>query len=260
MAWYFGAVIGPLAISGALYLEFPPEHIFLVFAFIYVIFIAAFYKICPNRKSLDDNLSQNGNITGSKSSLWTLKDPAVIIGSMILFFFEGSLAGLSTWLTTYFLNFSIKIAYGSVILSLYWLFSIIGMLITTKIITKYKEVNILFYSCLIGIICLSVFSFTTFIYIKIAALALQAIFFAAIFPITTAISANRDPKNSGTILGFAIAIAFAGSIVFQPLYGYAAEYFGKEYIAYITLIGALIGFVFVSMLFVIIKKSTSESP
>ncbi len=255
IAWYSGAVMGPLVISGILYFEFLPRYLFLILAFIYVVFIVVFYKICPKKKILDNNSSQNKNIPGShENSLRILKDPAVIMGSLILFFFIGSVMGLSTWMTTYFLSLGIKVAYGSAILSAYWLFSIIGMLITTGIVAKYKEINILFYSCLTGIICLAVFSFTAFIYVKIAALALQAISFSAIFPLTTAISANRDPKNSGTILGFTIAFAFAGSIVFQPLYGYITEYFGKEYIAYIALAGALIGFVFVSILFRILKR------
>jgi len=255
IAWYSGAVMGPLVISGILYFEFLPKYIFLILAFIYVLFIAVFYKICPKKKILDNGSPQNKNIPGShENSLRILRDPAVIMGSLILFFFMGSVMGLSTWMTTYFLSFGVRVAYGSAILSAYWLFSIIGMIVTTRLIAKYREMNILFYSCLAGIICLAVFSFTPFVYIKIAALASQAIFFAAIFPLTNAISANRDPKNSGTILGFTIAFAFAGSIVFQPLYGYITEYFGKEYIAYITLGGTLVGFVFVSILFWILKK------
>ncbi len=255
IAWYSGAVIGPLVISGILYFEFLPKYLFLILAFVYLVFIAVFYKICPKKKILDNDSSQNKNIPGShENSLRVLKNPAVIMGSLVLFFFMGSVMGLSTWMTTYFLSFGIKIAYGSAILSIYWLFSIIGMIITTRLVAKYREINILFYSCFAGIICLAMFSFIPFVYIKIAALALQAIFFAAIFPLTTAISAKRDPKNSGTILGFTIAFAFAGSIVFQPLYGYVAEYFGKEYIAYIALAGTLIGFVFVSILFRILER------
>ena len=203
---------------------------------------------------------QNNDIADShRSSLKILKDPVVIMVSLVLFLFLGSIIGLTTWLTTYFLSLGIRVAYGSAILSVYWLFSIIGILITTKIVSKYKEVDILFYSCLIGIIFLAVFSFTPFIYIKIAALALQAMFFTAIFPLTNAIAAKRYPKNSGTVLGFTIAFAFAGSIVFQPIYGYVTEYFGKEYIAYIALAGTLIGFIFLSILFSIMKKEQGKS-
>ncbi len=255
IAWYAGAVMGPLIISAILYFGFLPKYVFLIFAFIYLVFIAIFYKICPKRKTDSNDSPLNEDILyPHKSSLRVLKDPAVIMISLILFFFMGSVMGLSTWMTTYFLSLGIKVAYSSIILSLYWLFSIIGMIITTRFITKYKEINILFYSCIAGIICLTVFSFTPFIYVKIAALSLQAIFFAAIFPLGNAIAADRDSKNSGTILGFTIAFAFAGSIVFQPLYGYITEYFGKEYIVFVTLAGAFVGFVFVSILFKILKK------
>lgn len=259
ISWYAGALMGPLVISAILYFEFLPKYVFLIFAFIYLVFIAIFYKVCPKRKIYSNDPSLNEDILDShKSSLRILKDPAVIMVSLILFFFMGSVMGLSTWMTTYFLSLGIKVAYSSAILSLYWLFSIIGVIIVTRFVTKYKEINILFYSCMAGIICLAVFSFTSFVYVKIVALALQAIFFAAIFPLSNTIVANRDSKNSGTVLGFTIAFAFAGSIVFQPLYGYITEYFGKEYIVFVTLSGALVGFVFVSILFKILKKEQNR--
>ena len=255
IAWYSGAILGPLVVSGILYFEFRYNYIFFIFAFIYVIFIFIFYKICPARETGKGVSPQNKNIPVSyKNSLKILKDPAIIMISLVLFIFLGSTMGLTTWLTTYFLGLGIRVAYGSIMLSLYWLFSVIGIIITTKIVSKYKEVNILFYGCLGGIIFLAVFSFTPFIYIKITALALQAICFAPIFPLANTIAARRAPKNTGTVLGFTIAFAFAGSIVFQPIYGYVAEYFGKEYIVYIALGGTLIGFIFVALLFRILKK------
>jgi len=260
IAWYSGAILGPLVVSGILYFEFRYNYIFFIFAFIYVIFIFIFYKICPARETGKGVSPQNKNIPVSyKNSLKILKDPAIIMISLVLFIFLGSTMGLTTWLTTYFLGLGIRVAYGSIMLSLYWLFSVIGMIITTKIVSKYKEVNILFYGCLGGIIFLAVFSFTPFIYIKITALALQAICFAPIFPLANTIAARRAPKNTGTVLGFTIAFAFAGSIVFQPIYGYVAEYFGKEYIVYIALGGTLIGFIFVALLFRILKKEQGKS-
>jgi len=259
IGWYSGAVLGPLVISAILYFKFLPKYLFLILAFIYLVSIAIFYRICPKRKIEDSDSAQTNNIHGLHiGTLKILKDPVIIMISLTLFLFMGSVMGLSTWMTTYFLSLGVKVAYSSIILSLYWLFSIIGMVITTRLVTKHKEITVLFYSCLAGIICLAIFSFSSFVYLKIAALALQAIFFAAIFPLTNAIGANRDPKNSGTIIGFTIGFAFAGSIVFQPLYGYIAEYFGKEYIVYITLIGALAGFVFVFMLFKILRKEHNK--
>ena len=85
-------------------------------------------------------------------------------------------------------------------------------------------------------------------------LAIMGIFFSGIFPLTIAISAQRDQENSGTILGFAIALTFAGSIVFQPLFGYVAEYLGKNYIVFISLGVAFIGLIFTLILFRIFKR------
>ncbi len=200
------------------------------------------------------------SVSSKKINKKIIKEPGILTGSMILLVLLGSLMGLSTWMTTYFLSLGINVAYGSAILSLYWLFSIIGMVLTTRLLKRFKEINILFYSCLAGIAFLAVFGFSSMIYIKITALALQAVCFAAVFPLTTAISTNRDPENSGTILGFTIAFAFAGSLIFQPIYGYIAEYLGKEYIAYIALGATLVGFIFVSILFRIISRGDQGKP
>jgi MFS family permease len=255
IAWYSGAAMGPLVVAAILYFDFLPRYLFFIFAFIYIFFIAAFYRICP-KKRIDAGppMKDRKEHKTGKSILATVRDPLILNASMILFIYLGSLMGLSTWMTTYFLSLGVPVAYGSAILSVYWIFSIVGMMLTARLVKRFSEIGILFYSCLIGIIFLSLFSFMPFLYIKIASLALQAVCFAAIFPLTTAISANSDPENSGTILGFTIAFAFAGSIVFQPVYGYVTEYLGKEYISYIALGGALTGFIFVAMLFRIIRR------
>jgi fucose permease len=261
IAWYFGAFLGPLIISAVLYFDFLPKYLFFIVAFTYTVSIFIFYRICPKKRIQEDKLSSGTNKSLSRrKGLSSLRDPVVIMGSLVLFFYMGSLMGLSSWLTTYFLGFGIRVAYSSAILSLYWFFSIIGMVITIRIISKFREITILFYGCLLGTICLSIFSFIPNIYWKIAILAMQAIFLSGIFPLTTAISAQRNQENSGTILGFTIAFAFAGSIVFQPVYGYVAEYFGKNYIAYIALGGALIGLIFTFILFRILQKNPLKKP
>lgn len=258
IAWYFGACLGTLIISVVLFFDFLPRYIFFIFALAYAVFIVVFYRICPKRKIQDDLQGFNRNTHASgKKRFFVLKDPAVIMGSLVLFFYLGALMGFSSWMTTYLLSFGIRVAYGSAILSLYWFFSIIGMIITTRIISRVREITILLSGCLAGTICLSIFCFIPNIYLKIVILSIQAVFFAGIFPLTTSISAKRDKENSGTILGFTIAFAFAGSIIFQPIYGYIAEYLGKNYIAYLALGGSIIGLVFTIILFRIIRKKHS---
>ena len=260
ISWYAGASVGPLLISMVLYFNIEPRYLFFIIAFVYAVSAIIFYLICPKKK-IQDNKSPLGEniIPSGKKGLTSIKDPTIIIGSLILFFYMGSIMGLSSWLTTYFLGFGIRVAYGSAILSLYWFFSILGIVIASRLLTRVKEITILFFGCLIGTLCLCIFSFIPNVFAKITVLTIQSIFFAGIFPLTTAISAQRDPENSGTILGFIIALAFAGSIVFQPIYGYVAEYFGKNYIVYVALAGALIGLVFTFILFRIFHQNNSDN-
>ena len=261
IAWFLGAFLGPLIISAILFFDFLPRYLFFITAFTYLVSIIIFYRICPKKKILENNRSNevDRNLSRRKG-LGSLKDPAVIISGLVLFFYIGAVFGLTTWLTTYFLDLGIRVAYGSAILSFFWLFSIIGIIITIRLVSKLKEITILFYCFLAGTICLALFSLIPNLYVKIVVFVIQAIFFAGIFPLTTAISVQRDPENSGTILGFVIALAFAGSIVFQPVFGYVTEYLGKNYIVFIALGGAILGLIFTFILFRIIRnKPLKES-
>ncbi len=256
IGWYTGAFLGLFTISLVLYFDFFISYLFFIIAFTYALSIIIFYRFCPKKKIKKDKLLLKDRGFSWKKILYFLKDSTVVISSFLLFFYMGSIMGLSTWMTTYFLSFGLKVAYSSSVLTLYWLFSIIGMIIIYKIISKIKEIIILFVGCLLGNLCLVLFSFIPNVFIKIVALAFQAIFYSGIFPLTTAITSQRDQKNSGAILGFMIAFAFAGSIVFQPIYGYVAEYLIKSYIAFISLGGAFIGLLFTFILFKIVCKKS----
>lgn len=184
IAWYTGAFLGPMIISSILFFDFLPRYLFFIIAFTYVVSIIIFYQIYPIKRIQKDKRSLEKDRDFSwRKGLSSLKDPAVIIGSLVLFFYMGSLMGLSSWMTTYFLSFGVRVAYSSAVLSMYWLFSIIGMLIVTKIILKIKEITILTIGCLLGTICLALFSFIPNVYVKLLVLVILAISFSVIFPL-----------------------------------------------------------------------------
>ena len=245
MFWFTGAVIGPLLISGTLFLDIKPTYVFLLFSFAFAASIIIFYKICPKKET---KYIEPNEISAQRNVFSSIKNPIVLLTSLILFFYMGSIAGFSSWLTTYFLAFGVRVALGSAFLSLYWLFSILGLLLINKILKKTNEITLLFLGCLVGTACLSVFSFVPNIYIKIVFFSIQAIFFSGIFPLSTSIAVHESSKSSGTILGFVIAFVFSGSIVFHPVFGYVAEYLGKHFIAYVALAIALIGLIFTFIL------------
>jgi len=255
LSWYSGAFVGPLVISIILYFNFSPRYLFFILVIFYGLLAVIFYRTYPKRKIQKNGFFSSKEMDFSfKKYLEALKDPAVIMGSLTLFFYMGSTIGLSSWMTTYFLGIGLNTAYGSAVLSLYWFFSSIGLIIISRIISRFREITILFFGCLAGTACLFIFSSVHNVYIKIVALIIQAILFVGIFPLVTAILVKRKFEKSGTILGFNLAFSFAGSMVFQPLFGYVAEYFGENYIPFIALTGTLIGLIFAGLLFRIINQ------
>jgi DHA1 family putative efflux transporter-like MFS transporter len=112
IAWYFGACLGPLIISVVLFFDFLPRYLFFIFALAYAVSIVVFYRICPKRKIQDDlpGFNRDTHMSGKKR-FSVLKDPVVIMGSLVLFFYLGALMGFSTWMTTYLLSFGIRVAY-----------------------------------------------------------------------------------------------------------------------------------------------------
>ncbi|MBN2072975.1 MAG: MFS transporter [Actinobacteria bacterium] len=263
IAWFAGAFLGPLLISAVLFFDFKIGYLFFIIAFFFAISIIIFYRICPSRKIIEGNPAvkkkvvadkEGGNITPPAGFLSSLKNPVVILTSLILFFYSGSITSLSTWLTTYFLAFGIKVAYSSAILSLYWLISIAGLFAVNKLLRKFSEATILLTCFILGTICFVFFSITGNITAKIIFFAIQALFFAGTFSLLTSITARENSGNSGTVLGANLAFTFAGSIIFQPLLGFIAEYSGEGFVIFASLAGAIISLLFIIILFRVLKK------
>ena len=179
IGWYSGATMGPLLVSLFLLYNITPKYLFMAITFIYIIGIFVVYRFCPSKKQVENDQPEIKEKTRSRSAgLSSLKDPVVIISGILLFFYISAITGMSTWLTTYFLGLGVEVAFGSVILSGYWFFSIVGMVIATRLVFRIGEVTILFYGGLLGTICFVLFAFIPNIYIKIALLPLIAISFS----------------------------------------------------------------------------------
>ncbi len=254
--WFTGASLGPILISISLFLDIDTKFVFLFLSLAFAISLMIFYRYCPSGKTESDGPVQNTAIkkTGSLAAISILKKPVVLLCSLLLLLYLGGAMGFSSWLTTYFLAFEVPVAMSSIYLSVYWFFSVIGLLIITQLIKRVKEINIVIWGCFIGALCLIIFSLAPNIYLKLLFLSLQSISASGIFPLTVSIAVQEKPKDGGTILGFVIAAAFSGTIIFQPIFGYVAEYKGEEATIFVALAGVALGLIAVIILFKILKK------
>jgi fucose permease len=284
LSWYAGAITGPLLISLMLFLNIDAKYIFLLLTIFYLILIFSFYKIKSSKNSgafntdsnystyntVENRIENITNIISNKNNLKTenknkiniftvIKNPIIIIACLVLFFNLGIMIALSSWLTTYFNFLNISVSFGSIILSFFWFFSVIGLILMNKIIIRINETIILFLFVLIGTFSTVIYCFVPQIYVKIVFLMLQAIFYSGVYPLTVSMAVNENPKATGTILGISLAAAFAGPIILQPIIGFLAQYYGKEYIVYVVLVCAIVGFIFTSVLFKLLNNRNKKT-
>lgn len=254
--WFLGASLGPILISVSLFLDIDPKFVFLFLSLAFAITLIILYKYCPSVKAGSKESARNTAFkkTWAKVMISIIKNPVVLLCCLVLFLNLGGTLGFSSWFTTYFLAFKISVALSSAFLSLYWFFSIAGLLIVNQLIKRLKEIDILLWGCSIGIVCLIFFIIVPNIYLKILFLSIQSLAFAGIFSLTTSIVVQEVPVDSGTVLGFVIAGAFSGTIVFQPIFGYVAEYKGEEMTVFVALAGVVLGLIAVFILFKLLKK------
>ena len=243
--WYVGALIGPLLISMTLLFNIDPRYAFFLFSAVFLLLLILFRNV--KNQPLKEEVCPLG-----KTSF--LSNKVIILCSMVLFFMTGSIIGISTWLTTYFTVFDVPVAFGSLILSGFWLFSLVGLLIINKIIKRSNELTILFFGSFLAIIAIIALLLTNNLALKIVIVGLLALFLSGSFSLAISISAYETKKQMGSAIGLNIAFALSGSILFQPLLGFFAEYVGKDSIIYLLAAGLFCGFICIATLLWILHK------
>jgi len=259
MFFFIGAFLGPLFISAALFLDIDPKFVFLFLSAAFAISLIILYIYCPPVKPGNEIPARHNAINKTKPMFSIIKNPVILLCSLVLFLYLGSTFAFSSWLTTYFLAFKVHVALSSVFLSVYWLFSLVGLIAINQLVKKIKEVDILLWGCSLGAVFLIIFSLVPNIYLKTLMLSLLASAISGIFPLATSLVVQEEPGDSGTVLGFVIASSFSGTIAFQPIFGYVAEYYGEEKTVYIALAGVALGLIAVILLFKILKKRAAKN-
>lgn len=256
--FYIGSIISPLLISFLLFFNIPYRYAFFLFAAI--ILILAFLLFL-NLKKLDIKkiIIENQKISESEESCGI---PAkkerlniiIILCCLVMFFSMASLSGTSSWFTTYLSTFNISVAYGSIGLSVMWMVSVLSLTGFLKIFKRTNEITLLLFGGVLGIIFLSVAAMSTNIVVKLVFLLLHAGCYSCFFSMLASIATYEAHKSKGSVLGLIITCAFSGSIIFQPILGYFAQYLGSGSVIYVLIAGYFISLIFLLLLFYFLKK------
>lgn len=275
--WYIGAIAGPLIISVILFLKINTQYVFLFFACFTLIITLLFLKFSgylKKRISVDKSLKFQHSNTGQVKSFKQreqqlkkpfkpysriLKNPLIICCCAGLFFYMGIISILSTWLTAYFKGLGVGLSYGSILLSAFWAFNALGVILTGKILLKTNEASLLLLLSIFSTASSFIYSLVPITYIKIIFLIMQAVSYSGFFALLNSLAVKEEPDLSGTILGITISVAVFSQIIFQPLNGFTMQYFGLAGINYLLMICAAALFASTIFLFKISAKKNGVS-
>jgi MFS family permease len=283
MFWYIGAVISPLFVSILLYLDIDTRYAFIGFFVLILLVLLLFFKffnglkqnsqndfknpVEKNKKTAVEKQEDSKTIAGEQLNRFVghgntyvkiIKNPVILLCTAGLFFYIGIFSLLSTWLTTYFADFGISVAFSSAVLSGFWAFNAISLFITGRIIRRFNEKKFILLCAIIGAICTVFYSMFQNIYVKIIFLVLQAIFYSSFFPILNSIAVRQNEKSCGTVLGITLSASVIGLVFFQPVSGSVMEYFGKDGVNYLLLATSVLLLVSILTLYLKIAKQNKK--
>lgn len=280
-----GTAIGTFIVSIILFLKLNWRFSFIIFFFIYI-FITLYFlrkKVTDRKISLQEEKNTNSlqdeqikdfnkedikNIGNHgiksiknqsekihlKEYLNLFKNPIIIFSGILLIFFGGTVVAFSTWYTTYFSSFGIKVAVSSLGLSLYWLSLMAGVKLKQIAMNFLEEYKIILLGCLLSAIFMIIITFSGNIVIKVIASITIGLFLGGFTPLTTSLAINQKPELSGFISGYTLGMLSLGNMIFQPLIGYFSERFGKGSGIYIQLTGSLLLFITTVILAIFYKR------
>lgn len=146
------------------------------------------------------------------------------IGAFLLFFYMGVENSINGWVVTYFKDSGImSTSNAQIMLSLTWLFIILGRLITGYLSEKKieKRIVILICSAVSAVLCFILLRSTDSKIITVV-ISIFSFFIAGIYP-TTVAALGKNIKSSDFAMGILMAIAGAGGIILPYIVGIIAN-------------------------------------
>ncbi len=166
--------------------------------------------------------------------------PGVMLFALLLFFQSGNESSIGGWTSTYVLSVGAAPRSATWILSGYWAALMIGRLLSAKIVDRVGKGRLVLISGIGSAVGAAVLLAST----SLAVLAIGAIIiglsYAAIYPTTLAIAADRYQKLAGTIFGLLFAVGLIGGMSFPWAIGHASERFGLRAAMGLPLLGAVV--------------------
>jgi DHA1 family inner membrane transport protein len=192
---------------------------------------------------------------GRTSLASIIRNPNMIIASVLIFFNVALDLGFSYWLAEYFnTELGVSLRLSSAVVSLFLVGMMSSRLATSRLIRRIATKNILIGGLSVGLVSLVAFLLVPAPAAKAAFTFTYGLGIGPIFPLILSKASEEYPRQSGAVTGLLFGCLSLGGMVFPLLLGLLASVFGIERSYFLTLF-VLIG-IFIGILVWIRKRRT----
>lgn len=173
------------------------------------------------------------------ASLRAAKYPMVMVFASLLFFESGNESAIGGWTSTYVGSLGASPRVATWILTAYWVGLFVARLASVKLLAFLSKERLVFFSGIgsaIGTVVL--LASPSLLGMGIGAVMI-GVSFAAIYPTTLAIAADRYQRQAGTIYGLLFSVGLLGGMLFPWAIGQISERYGLRAGMLLPLIGAV---------------------
>jgi FHS family glucose/mannose:H+ symporter-like MFS transporter len=174
------------------------------------------------------------------ASLKAVRIPGVLLFGVLLFCESGNEAAIGGWTSTYAGSIGATPRIATWILTAYWLAFTLSRLAGAKLLAYVPKQRLVLASAVGSAIGAAVMLVSTSPKILAAGAVIIGVSFAAIYPATLAIAADRYQRLAGTIFGLLFAMGLCGGMLFPWLMGHLAQSVSMRSGLVVPLAGALV--------------------
>ena len=182
------------------------------------------------------------------ASIRAAKYPMVLLFAALLFFESGNESAIGGWTSTYVGSVGGAPRAATWILAGYWAGLMLGRVIGARILGRMRKERLVFISGVGSAIGTAVLVASPSLIVMGSGAVIVGLSFAAIYPTTLAIAADRYQRLAGTIFGLLFAIGLVGGMIFPWIIGHLSEHYGLRTGMILPLIGAVMIAVLVSVI------------
>ena len=157
------------------------------------------------------------------ASLKAARYPGVLLFGALLFCQSGNEAVIGGWTSTYAGSIGATPRVATWILAGYWAALTLGRVMGARLLAFVPKTRLVLASAIGSAIGSAVLLASTSIVILALGAAIAGLSFAAIYPTTLAIAADRYQRLAGTIFGLLFAIGLCGGMLFPWLVGHIGQ-------------------------------------